>query len=208
MKIGFYFRTRNEYCEVFDYVQALNAETRKHPKFRNTFLLRIHTRYLADDQNWDSKIPKERVGNKKYLGIIHGNKYLMNLCDVQPEEFLKTIGREVVKREAGTAKYDGEKTLHKTILRTPKELKTITSVFNKRYGHGCWRIQGPKKLQHILKTIEPKPNTISSPWAFSFGDEERDLLIKRYPGGVHVTLIVNEPNAEIDKQLFKAVLKG
>jgi len=194
---------------VFDYVQALNAETKKNPKFRNKFLLRIHTRYLADDQNWDTKIPKERVGNKKYIGIIYGNKFLMNLCDVQPEEFLKTLGRELVWRGAGDPKYDGEKTVHPTILRTHKEFRTITSVFNKRFGHGNWRIIGPKKLQHVLKTIEPTPNTLpANPFTFDFGDTERDLYMGRYPGGVPVKIVVNEPDVDIPKQLFKAVLKG
>jgi len=204
LKIGFYFRTRKEYCEVFDYIQALNTETRKIPKFRNKYLLRVHTRYLADNQNWDSKIPKERVGKKKYIGIIHGNKHLMELCDVRPEEFLKAFGRELVPKEAGVSKYNGEKTRHQTILRTHGEFKTITSVFNKRYGHGNWRIIGPKKLQHVLQKIG-EPNTSN---LVIFTDYDRDYYVKKYPGGVSVTIIVNEPDADVAKQLFKAVLKG
>jgi len=208
LKIGFYFRTRNEYCEVFNYVRALNDETRKIPKFRNKFLLRVHTRYLADDQNWDSKIPKERKGKKKYIGIIHGNKHLMKMCDVHPEEFLKALGLELVPKVAGKSKYVGEKTTHPMILKTHKEFKTITSVFNKRYGHGCWRIQGPKKLQHILRQIEPLQHVATNQFTFSFGDHEKDMYMKKYPEGVPVTIIVNESDADVAKQLFKVVLKG
>ncbi len=208
MKIGFYFRTRNEYVEVFDYIQALNTETRKIPKFHNKYLLRVHTRYLADEQNWDSKIPKARVGNKKYIGIIHGNKHLMKMCDVQPEEFLTAFGRELVPHEAGVSKYDGEKTRHETILKSHSEFKTVTSVFNKRYGHGNWRIIGPKKLQHILQKIEPVQIGRPNQFTFVFADSDEDYYRKRYPGGVNVTIVVNEPNADVAKQLFKAVLEG
>ncbi len=190
---------------MFDYIQALNSETRELPKFRNKYLLRIHTRYLADNQNWDSKIPKARVGDKKYIGIIRGNKHLMKMCGVRPEEFLTAFGRELVPKEAGVSKYDGEKTRHKTTLKTHSEFKTITSVFNKRYGHGNWRIIGPKKLQHILRAIEPRSHV---PNMFVFTDYDADFYRTKYADGIGVTIIVNEPNADVAKQLFKVVLKG
>ena len=208
MKIPFYYRTRNEYCEVFDYTQVINTETRKMSKFKNKYLLQVHTRYLADDKNWDAKIPKQRVGDKKYIGIIHANRYLMKLCDVNPEEFLKTIGLELVERDGGETKYRGKKTTHPTIIRTHAEFKTITSVFNKRYGHGNWRISGPRRLQTILKKIEPTPNTAASPFVFIYNDFDTDQYLAKYPGGVPVTIIVNAKHANIAKQLFKVVLKG
>lgn len=177
------------------------------PKFYNKHLLRVHTRYLTDNQNWNSKIPKARVGDKKYIGIIHGNKHLMEICDVHPEEFLKLFGRELVPRHSGTAKYNGEKTTYQTILKTHSEFRTITSVFNKRYGHGNWRFIAPKRLQYILQQIEPVPNTTSS-LTFTFGTSDRNFYLKKYPGGVNITIVVNAPDADIAKQLFKVVLKG
>jgi hypothetical protein len=154
------------------------------------------------------KVPKERVGEKKYIGIIVGNKHRMKVCNVQPTEFLQTAGLELVPHVDGKTKYDGEKSSHPTIIRTHAEFKTITSVFNKRYGHGNWRIVGPRGLQNILKKIEPQPNTVSSPFTFQFNDFDTDQYLERYPGGVPVTIVVNEPNANISKQLFKVVLKG
>lgn len=209
MKIPFYYRTRNEFCEVCDYVKLVNAELQKTPKFRNKTLLQAYTRYFTNENNtWDMKVPKERVGEKRYLGIIVGNKYQMKVCDVNPIEFLEGIGLELVPNVDGKTKYIGEKTTHPTILRTHAEFKTITSVFNKRYGHGGWRIMGPRGLQNILQKIEPKPNTVAAPFTFTFNDFDTDMYEARYPGGVPVTIVVNESNANIPKQLFKAVLKG
>jgi hypothetical protein len=185
----------------------MNLSTKEMPKFHNKYLLQIHTRYFAN-KTWDAKVPKERVGDKKYIGIIHANKYLMKLCDVNPEEFLKANGIELVERDGGKTKYDGEKSTHPTILKTHAEFKTTTSVFNKRYGHGNWRIVGPRGLQRILKSIEPQPNTVAPPFTFVFNDFDREQYIERYPGGVPVTIVVNEPYANISKQLFKVVLKG
>ena len=154
------------------------------------------------------KVPKERVSEKRYLGIIVGNKHQMKICDVNPIEFLEGIGLELVPNVDGKTKYIGEKSMHPTILRTHAEFKTITSVFNKRYGHGEWRIVGPKGLQNILKKIEPQPNQVAAPFTFVFNDFDRDEYLLKYPGGVQVTIVVNEPQANISKQLFKVVLKG
>ncbi len=209
LKIPFYYRTRNEFCKVFDYVEAVNAELRKSSKFRNRRLLSIYTRYLSNDnKTWDMKIPKERVGEKKYIGIVVGNKHRMKMCNICPSEFVESSGLELVPNVDGETKYDGEKTTHPVMLKTHSEFKTITSVFNKRYGHGSWRIVGPKKLQHILRQIEPKPDVMPGGFTFNFGDTEQDMYVERYPGGVPVTIVVNEPQANITKQLFKVVLKG
>jgi len=154
------------------------------------------------------KVPKERVGEKKYIGIIVGNKHRMKICHVQPTDFLQAAGLELVPNVDGETKYDGEKSTHPTILRTHAEFKTITSVFNKRYGHGNWRMVAPRGLQNILKKIEPLPNQVAPPFTFVFNDFDREQYMERYPGGVPVTIVVNEPNANISKQLFKVVLKG
>lgn len=203
LKIAFYYRTRNEYNEVVTYINALNLEKQSIPQLHNKILLLIHTRYRYRSNNkndtwlWDSKIPGNRPGKKKYIGVIVGNCHRMKICDVQPEEFLQELGREIVPKIAGTSKFDEYKTMHPVTIKTYEEFKTITSVFNKRYGHGNWRIRGPKKLQEKLKLIESNADELFY-----------DASLKRYPNGIPVTLIVKEPNANIPKQLFKVVLKG
>jgi len=185
----------------------LNDEKKSITDIRNTTLLRIHTRYLSGDKLvvpvWDNKVPKERIGEKLYVGVISGNKHLLKRCGVYPERFLVKLGVTLIPKIPGVSKYDGEKTTHPISLKTHHEFKTITSVFNKRYGHGNWRFQCPKQLQRKLKLIEPKDTNM-----FSFGDFEADALKEKYPAGIPVTLIVHEPNANIPKQLFKVVLKG
>lgn len=207
LKIPFYYRTRNEYREVQTYVDELNTEKQNMPRLRNKILLRMHTRYQSINKSharvWDNKVPASKPGKKKYIGVLAGNCHLMKICNVQAEEFLQKLGLEIVPKIAGVSKFDGCKTTHPVIIKTHQEFRTITSVFNKRYGHGNWRIQGPKKLQHKLKQVEPRPGNV-----FYLGDWERDQLLERYPNGIPVTLIVKEPNANIPKQLFKVVLKG
>ena len=209
LKIPFYYRTRDEYNEVQTYMDKLNAEKQSMPQLDNKILLHMHTRYQSknkDDRwSWDSKIPGSRPGKKRYIGVMAGNCHLMKTCDVRPEEFLRELVREVVPKIAGVSKYDGCKTTHPITIKTHQEFRTITSVFNKRYGHGNWRIQGPKKLQNILKQIEPRDD---NPQILYIGDYERDYFLKKYPNGIPVTLIIKEPNANIPKQLFKVVLKG
>lgn len=203
MNIAFFYRTRKEYDEVAHYVQALNLEKQETTQIRIN-LLRLHTRYRRNENDaWDAKIPKARPGTKKYLAIISGNKRLMKICDVQPEEFLEKMGREIVSKIPHKSKYDGERTTHSVVLQTHQEFCTITSVFNKRYGHGNWRIQGPKRLQYILKKIEPSDDE-----DFFYGGLDMERYKQKYSDGVRVTLVVNEPDANIEKQLFKAVLKG
>ena len=209
MKIPFYYRTRNEYHEVQTYMDKLNIEKQSISRLRNKILLSLHTRYQSknNDKNWiwDNKVPGNRPGKKKYIGVIMGNCHLMKICDVQPEKFLQKLGREVVPRISSVSKYDGYKTTHPITIKTHQEFRTITSVFNKRYGHGNWRIQGPKKLQNKLKQIEPRDD---NPFILYTGDHERNHLLSIYPNGIPVKLIVKEPNANIPKQLFKVVLKG
>lgn len=207
MKFAFYYRTRNEYHEVQNYVDKLNAEMEENHRIRNRTLLRMHTRYQTKDKVdnwvWDSKVPKERVGTKKYIGIVLANCHLLKRCDVQPDKFLQELGREVVPKIAGVSKYDGTKSVHPVMIKTHRELRKISSVFNKRYGHGNWRFSGPKGLQEKLRQIEPRDGL-----SFTIGDFRRDMLLEKYPNGIPVKLVVYEKDANIPKQLFKVVLKG
>lgn len=202
LKTIFFYRTRNEYDEVFEYVKALNKEKQELPRFGHKILLRIYTRYHSKNMQtnrwvWSSNVPIRRAGTKKYIGMIIGNAHELKISDIHPEEFLQTMSLEIVSKIDSVSKYSGVQTTYPMNIKTYQEFKTITSVFNKRYGHGNWRIQGPKKLQSKLKHLALELTTIY-----------KHELQTKYPNGIPVILIVNEVNANISKQLFKVTLKG
>lgn len=204
LKTAFYFRTRKEFESVQEHVKDINAKYCERVFYR-TQILHVYTRYLST--TWMLTIPLAKPGRKKYLGIVEGNNHKLQKHGIKPKRFLQHLGVELVPTETKQSKYDGPKTTYATTLKTYDELKTITSVFNKRFGHGNWRIQGPKRLQNLLRKISPQPDTPTSPFIIRFdGAWPRELA--KYPNGVPVTFIANEADADIPKLLFKAVLKG
>lgn len=206
MKFAFFYKTRKEYHRVFEYVQAINKEKKESPKLRNRELLKIHTRYLSTKNNkWETSVPIRRKGEKKYLGVVIGNKRLLKRFGVYPERFMEYAGIELVPKNSNVPNHIDERTTHKMTITSYQEFKTITSVFNKRYGHGAWKIRGPAKLQHTLKELDNQKSEDITNFFSIFSSED---LVRKYPNGIPVTLVVNEPEANITKQLFKVVLKG
>lgn len=191
-------------------MQKLNAEANEGNKWRSKEVVKVYTRYKNEESRstWTKSIPLEVSGDKKYIGVVQGNKYKLRKLGIYPDRFLTHLGLELVHNAPNKAKYTGEKTLYATTLRSHNEFKTVTSVFDKRFGQGNWRIQGPKRLQDILRKIEPRPEQVSSPFIILFDQDDRDGMLAKYPGGVPVTFIANEANADIAKLLFKVILKG
>lgn len=210
LKTAFYFRTRTEFWTVAEYVQKLNSEANEGNKWRSKEVVKVYTRYKNEESRstWTKSIPLEVSGDKKYIGVVQGNKYKLRKLGIYPDRFLTHLGLELVHNAPNKAKYTGEKTLYATTLRSHNEFKTVTSVFDKRFGQGNWRIQGPKRLQDILRKIEPRPEQVSSPFIILFDQDDRNGMLAKYPGGVPVTFIANEANADIAKLLFKVILKG
>lgn len=207
LKTAFYYRTREEYEKVVKFVQELNEEKRTTHSPNKWPIVRVHSRYISTNAVSTNQIPKSVPGKKKYIGVITGNNYVLKKHGVYPDRFLQFLGIELVTNDTNTQKYDGEKTTYPATLRTHNEFKTVTSVFNKRFGHGNWRIQGPKQLQDILRKIEPT-QAAAGQFVMLFDDTLVTKYKDKYPGGVPVTFIANEANADIAKLLFKVVLKG
>jgi len=210
LKTAFYFRTRTEFNTVREYVNKLNAEFNTKSKWRAKDTILVYSRYTSNGPNstWAKSIPASVPGDKKYIGVIQGNKHKLRKLGIYPERFLPHLGVELVSTKSQKPSYSGEQTTYQTHLRAYDEFKTITSVFNKRFGHGNWRIQGPKQLQDILRKISPRPEQVGSPFIIFLDQDDRDGLLAKYPGGVPVTFIANEADADIPKLLFKVVLKG
>ncbi len=199
-KTAFYFKTRDEFSKVFFFVNELDIRIKKkYDKHRTA--IRVYSRYATlsgEDAKPNASIPKKIPTKKKYIGIISGNKHLMIRAGINFEDILKELNVELVGRDAGTPKYTGEKSSQSTHIKNYKQFRKLVSVFNKRFGHGNWRIQGPKKLQEKLRRQEG----IAQGFPINpFVDEP-----KKNNKGIKVTIVANEPNANIKKLLFKIAL--
>lgn len=198
-KTAFYFRTVDEFNKVFFFVEELNKMAQKKYPSKHTYVARVHSRY-AGNPTADNKpgfIPKKIATKKKYVGIISGNKYMLDRVGIDPEKILKELKVEIVSKTAGEPKYTGEKSKYDIHIKNHKQFRKIVSEFNKRYGHGNWRLRGPKRLQDKLRALEDQKLGFSFSHPDSPPDPEK---------GIKVTVIVNEPNADIRKLLFKILL--
>ncbi len=101
-----------------------------------------------------------------------------------------------MKHSYSLPKYQGETSSDYAYIKGYEQFKKLVSVFNKRFGHGNWRISGPKKLQEKLKFIDDTNA--------KYGEAER--LRKVHPDGIKVNIVVNEPDIEGKKYIFKVVL--
>ena len=205
MKISFNFRTQNEYTRVTDLVRELNAETRSVRRWDTNNALSVTSKH-ANHLKFNTNIPKSRAGDKVYVGVIHGNKHILDKADIDIYKKLNEIDVELVPKTPSTPKYTGETTVCKFKLTGFTQFRTLTSVFNKKFGYGNWKIKGEgvSNLQKVLKNYE------------SYNDNSGNIVTlgnapsfyrKKYPDGVEVTITVNEPDANIEKHLFKVKLK-
>lgn len=201
-KTAFYFKTVDEFNKVFHFIQEINTETKKKYNMNHYHtVIRVYSRYVSDPSlrqeahSSSTVVPKRIPSKKKYVGVISDNKHLILRAGIDPKEILKKLNIELVGHDPGTPKYVGEKTSMSTYIKNYKQFRKIVSIFNKRFGHGNWRIQGPKKLQKKLLANEKESNFFAQP----------DNSKKDYKG-IKVTIVVNEPNAAIDKLLFKIAL--
>lgn len=196
-KTAFYFKTQEEFHRVFLFVEELDHAARKRMKIRGA-IIGAASRYVGDPRadNKPSHVPFKTPTKKKYIGVLTGNKHNMERVSIDPVDVLKKLGVEHIQHSDSLPKYQGETSSDHTHIKGHEQFKKLVSVFNKRFGHGNWRIQGPKKLQEKLKLMD----TTDERW----GENER--LRKVYPDGIKVKIVVNEPNVDVKKYIFKVVL--
>lgn len=208
MKISFYYKTQEEFHRADKMVKEANALLSSKRQWRSdTNAIQLTTRHGARKMGgmaWLINIPKTKKTDKKYLGVIHANKHLLDEHKIDFSESLKEAELELAPTLSEPPKYTGEKTRKELVLTGLTQFKVLTSIFNKRYGYGNWNIRGPKHLQKILKNYEETVERSNNPNALTFSS---DYFSNKYPDGVPVTLVVNEPDANIEKQLFKMKLK-
>lgn len=196
-KTAFYFKTQEEFHRVFLFVDELNVAARKKMKIRGK-IIAAESRYVGDPRadNNPTHVPYKVATKKKYIGLLTGNKHNMERAGIDPIAVLKELKIERVVHSDSLPKYQGETSSGHMHIKGHEQFKKLVSVFNKQFGHGNWRIQGPKKLQEKLKVIDnDKP---------IWGEAER--LRKIYPNGIKVKLMVNEPDIDVKKYIFKVTL--
>jgi hypothetical protein len=205
MKISFNFRTQNEYKRATDLVREINIATRIVRRWDTSDTLSVTSKHVdGSNSKFNTNIPKSRSGDKQYVGVIRGNKHLLDKAEIDIYKKLNELDIELVPKIASSPKYTGETSSCKFKLTGFTQFRTLTSVFNTKFGYGNWKIKGEgvKNLQKVLKNYEKY-------------DDGRTVVIgnapsfykKKYPDGVEVTITVNEPDANIEKHLFKVKLK-
>jgi hypothetical protein len=209
MKLSFYFKTQEEYERASTIVSEANTflKAKQHWK-SDVNVIRLSSRHgnrkTRNQMSWLTNIPKSKPTDKKYIGVIHANKHLLDGQNIKLQESLEKLKIELVPTLPNPQKYTGEQTRKKFVLTGLSQFRVLTSIFNKRYGHGNWKIRGPKHLQKILKNYEETVEKQKNPNVMTF---TTDYYSDKYPDGIPVTLVVNEPDANIEKQLFKMKLK-
>lgn len=195
-KTAFYFKTQEEFHRIFLFAEKLNHDARTRMKIRG-LIISAKSRYVGDpraDCN-PTFVPFKTATKKKYIGILAGNKHNMDRSGIDPVAILKELGVERVQHSDSLPKYQGETSSGHMHIKGHEQFKKLVSIFNKRFGHGNWRIQGPKKLQEKLKLMDD-----DNKWG------EGDRWRKVYPNGIKVKIVVNEPDVEVKKYIFKVAL--
>lgn len=203
MKISFNYKTQNEYKRVLDLVREINVATKTVRKWDSNNAINVTSKHV-DHLKFNTNIPKNRAGDKQYIGVLRGNKHVLDKAEIDIYAKLNEIDIELVPKVTAPPKYTGETSSCKFKLSGFTQFRTLTSVFNTKFGYGNWKIKGEgvKNLQKVLKNFE------------SYNDGKTVMLgnapsfyRKKYPNGVEVTITVNEPDANIEKHLFKVKLK-
>lgn len=202
MKIPLFFRTRDQLDSLVEAVKEINDTIRHKVGWLDAASwVQLTTKYTNKSPVYDS-IPKSKPGDKKYIAVIRANKHKMQQYNIDIEEkFASLDGIEFVDRGNNEPKYTGETTTKDYTITSYDEFRAITAVFNKGFGAGNWRIKGgPKKFQSVLKQLDAVRKR--GPHDFGFNPYRG-----KYKDGVPVKLVVNQPDADLNKYLFKVKLK-
>lgn len=200
MKVPVFFRTRNQLEALKNFSVEINATIRQKVGWALTSAVTMTTKYSEKTGMFDN-IPKNKPGKKKYMAVFHANKEKMDRLGIDLERMLSKIdGIELVRRGDDGAKYKGEKTTATFPLTSEEQFKTIIRDFDNAFGQGNWRMKGPKNMHQLVKRVEEARSTRDNPWLLNY--------VRQYADGVPVRIIVNQPNVDLNKYLFKVKLKA
>jgi len=200
MKTAFFYRTIDEYNKVQTLISEMNSLIKQRKKVSYD-AMSVYTKYLDGKNKSCTNIPKHNPGKKKYLAVVRANKSVLDSVNINVPALLIKQNLQLAPKVDCGPKYKGKKTIKNVILQTRTELLAIVSAFDKAFGHGNWRISGPKHMQKILKNIELTKHDTST--AFM----SHNWYENKYKHGVPAKIIVNQEDADINKYLFKVKLK-
>ena len=199
MKTAFYFKTQEEFEKVWDAVASANSAARKEYNFRSKIIY-VKSRYLGDPKS-DRKsvhlIPQSKPSGKKYIGVIKGNKHQIEHAGIDPVAIIEKLGLDRVQHSDNEPNYKGKTSHCSTHLKSHTQLRMLVSMFDEQFGSGHWGIHGPKRLNKKLKEME---NAGDRTWG------EGADLIKRYPKGIPVKVVVKQEGVDVKKYIFKLAL--
>ena len=132
MKISFNFRTQNEYKRATDLVREVNVETRAIRRWDTNNALSVTSKHVESNNKFNTNIPKSRAGSKVYVGVLHGNKHLLDKANIDIYKKLNELDIELVPKTTSPPKYTGETSSCKFKLTGFTQFRTLTSVFNRK----------------------------------------------------------------------------
>jgi len=198
MKIPFFFRTRNEFDTIRERVTELNKQISRQVGHDQGSWVYLTCKYQNDEIFWKS-MPRQKRTKKRYEAMLKTNKEKMERLGIDIEEFARSLNVEFPTKDV-TPKYLGERTEVEIVLQTHDEHRALVSIFDKAYGRGNWKIIGPRGMQQVLKRLQDIESWSQPIYYPSWMD--------RYKNGVPVKIVINEPDANVKKYLFKMKLKA
>lgn len=207
-RYSFFFRTKAQFRQLQAYAGLMNdAAIKKYnmPPRQVFGPSHIHTESVAwNIDNIKDKIPKERIGRKKYIATVIINKRFDSLLDNNQivEDVVNLVGLESVPASPNKPKYNEEDITREPVrLKNAQHFKKLVSLLNAEYGNGKWHIRGAKKILSKLNEadrIRVNGNKYNSPVT----NQVREILDK----GLKVDVVVTSKVDNLKTLLFKIQL--
>lgn len=209
-KFSFYYRNQRQYEAVTAFARKLSDDvsnlTGGHSRIYDSSINLKSPQWSIDAIR--DKMPKDKLGKKKYLGTLSVPERHFVSIPYDIEAKLVELGVELVSHQPNKPRYTADQLIRATIqIKTVPHFRKITSILNKKYGHGNWHFRNCKKILQKLRKMEAaasgksasgfhfQPQTLRAP------DESKNGL------KVDVVVVNTTDNSEnLQRYLFQAQL--
>lgn len=158
VKYPFFFRTRDQFDRVEDYIRQLNNLSTSKYGIRNGGF------FEPDNVGWYcqhkieplwKKVPKSKPGKKKYLMVLRIEKRLHEKLEEDFTKEFESYGLVPVTPGDNKPKYTEEDLTRVNYrLDSVAHFKRLTKMLNADYGHNNWHLRGQSKILRKLHEIE------------------------------------------------------
>lgn len=153
------------------------------------------------------KMPKDKLGRKKYLGTLSVPERHLAFLSYNIEEKLLELGVELVSRQPNKPRYTDDQLVRATIqIKTVPHFRKITSILNKKYGHGNWHFRNCKNILQKLRKMEAAS---AGQRAGRFVIHAQPLVVDEHKNGLKVDVVVvntTDNSENLQRYLFQAQL--